>query len=217
MKNRKTFGILVTHIQRNLFLYVISLLFLCIGIVLGVYTVKYMGEVEKDSLISYFLNFTQNIDLSSVDKKHIFLQAIKNNIPIIIGIWFLGLSMLGIPIILFIDLIKGFTIGFTTSFVINGLGTKGILINILTIFPQNVIYIPCIIIASATAMEFSLMLLKYNGFKNINKNNNLIKVLPYSTIFLFIFGFMILGFLLESYITPSMLKLIVSSTGCAFG
>ncbi|MCS4476833.1 hypothetical protein JQ032_18355 [Clostridium botulinum] len=33
--------------------------------------------------------------------------------------------MIGIPVILIIDVIKGFTIGFTTSFIVNGLGMKG--------------------------------------------------------------------------------------------
>lgn len=216
MKNIKTFAKLYEHIHRNLFLYVISLLFLCIGIVLGIYTVKYMGEIEKNTLVSYFLEFTKGIDLTKIDKKHIFLQAVKNNVPIIICIWFLGLSMLGIPIILIVDLIKGFTIGFTTSFVINGLGTKGVLVNILAIFPQNIIYIPCIVIASVTAMEFSLMLLKYNEFK-ILKSNSLIRLVPYSTIFLLLLGLMLIGFLLEGYISPNMLKFLVMAPGCAWG
>ncbi len=216
MKNIKTFANLYEHIHRNLFLYVISLLFLCIGIVLGIYTVKYMGEIEKNTLVSYFLEFTKGIDLTKIDKKHIFLQAVKNNVPIIICIWFLGLSMLGIPIILIVDLIKGFTIGFTTSFVINGLGTKGVLVNILAIFPQNIIYIPCIVIASVTAMEFSLMLLKYNEFKTL-KSNSLIRLVPYSTIFLLLLGLMLIGFLLEGYISPNMLKFVVMAPGCAWG
>lgn len=216
MKNIKTFANLYEHIHRNLFLYVISLLFLCIGIVLGIYTVKYMGEIEKNTLVSYFLEFTKGIDLTKIDKKHIFLQAVKNNVPIIICIWFLGLSMLGIPIILIVDLIKGFTIGFTTSFVINGLGTKGVLVNILAIFPQNIIYIPCIVIASVTAMEFSLMLLKHNEFKTL-KSNSLIRLVPYSTIFLLLLGLMLIGFLLEGYISPNMLNFLVMAPGCAWG
>ncbi|MCY6354090.1 stage II sporulation protein M [Clostridium sp. ZS2-4] len=216
MKNIKTIANLYEHIHRNLLLYIISLLFLCIGIVLGIYTVKYMGEVEKNSLVSCFLEFTKDIDLSKIDKKHIFLQAVRNNVPIIICIWFLGLSMLGIPIILILDLIKGFTIGFTTSFVINGLGTKGVLVNILAIFPQNIIYIPCIVIASVTAMEFSLILLKHNEFKTL-KGNSLVRIVPYSTIFLLLLGLMLIGFFLEGYISPNMLKLLVMGAGCAWG
>ncbi|MCY6483771.1 stage II sporulation protein M [Clostridium aestuarii] len=208
MKNNKGFKNIIEHMQKNLILYSITLLFLCIGIVLGMYTVKYMNENQRSRLMDYFINFLTNIDLNKINNKHIFIEAFKNNIAIILAIWFLGLTMLGIPIILIIDLIKGFTLGFTASFVINVLGSKGLLINLIAIFPQNIIYIPCIIIASAIAMEFSVILLKHNVSLSV-KNNNFIQIASYSTMFLLIAGFMIIGFLLEGYIIPNVMKLIV--------
>jgi stage II sporulation protein M len=65
-------------------------------------------------------------------------------------------------------------------------------------------------------MEFSLMLLKYNEFK-ILKSNSLIRLVPYSTIFLLLLGLMLIGFLLEGYISPNMLKFLVMAPGCAWG
>ncbi|WMJ81874.1 stage II sporulation protein M [Clostridium sp. MB40-C1] len=216
MQNPKPFSGIFQYMQKNLFLYIISLLFLCIGIVLGIYAVKYMGESEKHNLIDYILQYTNNINSVQVSKKQVFLQALKNNIPFLIIIWFLGLSMIGIPIILILDGIKGFTMGFTASFMINCLGSKGILVNLLTVFPQNIIYIPCIVIISVAAMEFSLNLLKNNSLNNLKPSNNLMKIMPYSTVFLIILCFMTIGFILEGYLTSSILKLIVMETGCVF-
>lgn len=215
MQNNKRTDLILKYMQKNIFLYIISLLFLCIGIVLGIYAIKYMGDAEKRNLVDYMLQYTNNSTFENLSKKEIFLQAFKNNVPFLIIIWFLGISLLGAPIILILNGIKGFTIGFTTSFMINCLGSKGILVNLLTVFPQNIIYIPCILIASVTAIEFSIDLLKNNYTNAARKNSNMVKLLHYSIIFLIILGVMTIGFLLEGYVTSGILKMIVEKTGSA--
>ncbi|KEH98181.1 stage II sporulation protein M, partial [Clostridium botulinum] len=127
--------------------------------------------------------------------------------------WFLGLTMLGTPIIFITDLIKGFTIGFTSSLVINGLGAKGILLNLLILFPQNIIYIPAIIILSVIASEFSLRILKNGSHMIMDKSNNWVQIVTYSTTFLLVSAFMFVGFVIEGYISPNMVKIIVSNIG----
>lgn len=211
MKDNKTSYKLINHITQNLILYLITVLFLCIGIVMGIYSVKYMGSVEKSNLITYFRNICETINGVQVNRRYIFIEAIKNNMTIILAIWFLGLTILGAPIILIIDLFKGFTIGFTSSLFINGLGSKGILIDLLIVFPQNIVYIPCIIILSVLAIEFSLMLLRNISPKSINKGGNLTQIAAYSTLFVFITVFMFVGFIIEGYISPNILKFIAYS------
>jgi stage II sporulation protein M len=197
------------HIQQNFWLYIISLLCIFTGIVLGIYTVKYMSITEKGDLITYFTTFTQNMNLGDFKYKTIFSDVIKNNLSLVLGIWFLGLTMIGIPIILIIDVIKGFTIGFSISFVINGLGTKGIAVALLGVLPQNLIYIPALLISSVIAMEFSLNIIR----DRINKqriNSIWIRITSYSVVFMLILVFMCTGFLFETYITPSLVKFILA-------
>lgn len=214
MKHKMMFGNLKDHIHKNLMLYMFTLLFLCIGIVIGMYTVKYMDKTDKNNLIEFLIGVTKKINSKSIDNKYIFLQAVKNNMIFILAIWFLGLTMLGTPIIFLTDLIKGFTIGFSSSLVINGLGPKGILLNLLIIFPQNIIYIPIIVVLSVIACEFSLKMLKNTSHSLMNKGNNFKQVAQYCTLFLFITSFMLIGFILEGYLSPSMIKIIASSIGC---
>ncbi|WP_372440078.1 stage II sporulation protein M [Clostridium tetanomorphum] len=196
------------HLQENFWLYIISLLCIFTGIVLGIYSVKYMGEVYKNDLLSYITSFTEYIGNRDIDYKTVLLGTIKNNMPFIILIWFLGMTMIGIPIILIIDLIKGYTLGFTVSIMINSVGTKGLLISLLTVIPQNVIYIPCIILSSVLAMEFSLNFLRERIGKRTN-NGLWIRVFSYSLSFLFIVLIMFLGFIFEAYGTPNILKIII--------
>lgn len=196
------------HLQQNFWLYVISLFCVFTGIVLGIYAVKYMNNVENSDLLSYFANFNQNISNGDFKYSMIISDIIKNNISIILAVWFLGLTMVGIPIILIIDVIKGFTLGFTISFIVKGLGTKGIGVILIGILPQNIIYIPCIIIASVVAMEFSISILR----EKMNKqwvNSIWMKITSYSFIFILIAVLMGVGFLLEAYATPNLIKIII--------
>lgn len=197
------------HLQDNFWLYIISILCIFTGVVLGIYAVKYMGSFENENLISYLNSFTQNISQGNFKYKIMFTDILKNNFPIIIAIWFLGLTMIGIPIILIIDLIKGFTIGFTISFIIKAFGSKGIGIVLLGILPQNIIYIPCVIICSVIAMEFSLNIIK----ERLNKqwtNSILMRIASYSLGFIAIFSVQCIGFVMEAFIIPNLVKLIMA-------
>lgn len=196
------------HIQNNFWLYIISILCIFTGIVLGVYKVKYLGDTYKSDILNYINSFTDYIANRNVDYKNVLMVTIKNNIPFITLIWFLGMTMIGIPIILIIDLIKGYVLGFTISIMINSIGTKGLWVAFLAIIPQNIVYIPCIILASVFAMEFSLNFLSERMGKRFTKGLWL-RILSYSLSFLFIVIIMSVGFIFEAYGTPNLLKLIV--------
>lgn len=208
MLNGKVTELINKHVQDNFWLYVISLLCVCTGIVLGVYSVRYMGGFEKSDLLSYLNSFKNSIDNSSINYKSIFMETLKINVPMLVAIWFLGLTMIGIPVILIIDVLKGFTIGFASSFIIGEMGMKGIWFDLLGIFPQNIIYIPCIIFSSVFAMEFSLTMFRDRS-NNQWKSHILLKLTSYSITFVFVIGIMCIGFILEVYLTPNMVKLIV--------
>ncbi|MBU3110686.1 stage II sporulation protein M [Clostridium lacusfryxellense] len=200
------------HIQENFWLYIISILCVFTGIILGIYSVKYMGTIERNDLVDYMMNFVDPSNTSGISYKLIFWQSIKNNLPIIIFLWFLGLTIVGIPIIIIIDLLKGFTIGFTFSFMISGLGKNGIGIAMLGVLPQNLIYIPCIIFASVVSMEFSIMLLKSKFNKQWTSSISS-RIIYYSVIFIVLIVFLFIGIVIESYIAPYFVKNLINNMG----
>ncbi|MFD3157377.1 stage II sporulation protein M [Haloimpatiens sp. FM7330] len=201
-------GNLNNHVKQNMWLYLSSIICIFIGMILGVYYVKYMASSDKGNISTYLVSFVNNLENFNIDSKDIFLLAMKNNIPLLIVIWFLGLTIIGLPIILGTNILKGFTLGFSISSLISSLGGKGIWISILGIIPQNIIYIPCIVFVSVVAMEFSLTIIK----NRINKQwttNILQRVASYSFIFLIVFILLFLGYFIEGYLTPNVVKLIV--------
>ncbi|WP_138204506.1 stage II sporulation protein M [Haloimpatiens lingqiaonensis] len=196
------------HIKENTWLYVGSIVCILIGMFLGVYCVKYMGQAEKNTLYEYLNKFVENISLTSAEPKEIFIQAIKNILPMILGIWFLGLTVIGIPIILIIDMVKGFTLGFSISSLINALGMKGIWMSIFGLIPQNIIYIPCIVFISVLAMEFSLSMVK-NRLNKQWTTNVISKIASYSVIVMICTLICFIGFFIEGYIVPHIIKMIL--------
>lgn len=196
------------HIKDNTSLYLLSIACIFVGMFLGVYCVKYMGQAEKNTLYEYLNKFVENMSSTSAEPKVIFIESIKNMLPMILGIWFLGLTVIGIPIILIIDIIKGFTLGFSISSLINALGVKGIWVSVLGLIPQNIIYIPCIVFISVLAMQFSLSMVK-NRLNKQWTTNVIGKIASYSLIILICTLICFIGFFIEGYIVPIIIKIVV--------
>lgn len=212
---KRRFGIrlsLMQHIKDNYHLYIFTIASLTIGMLIGIYVVKYMDNLKKTDLAGYLKSFTQTLNVNSIDYQAIFMEAVKNNIPLIILIAILGVTFIGVPIILFIDVIKGFTIGFTISFMINSMGYKGIGVVLAGIVPQNIIYIPCFVLSSVIALSISLDILKRKINKRINLNKNY-SVGSYILSNVFIILLMFIGFTIEAFLTPNLIKLIVINNG----
>ena len=192
-------------------MYLLTILFIATGMILGLYCVKYMGDVDKSTLINYITAFGSSSTLDGLSNKEILMGTLKNNIPIIIGFWFLGLTVVGLPIIILINIYKGFSLGFTFSFFIYGLKEKGLLLSLLGDLPQNLIYIPCLIFLSVLSIEFSIGIVKEKFTKKYSPNTGSVK--NYTMMFLIVTGVMFIGFLFESFITPILINFALKGLG----
>lgn len=203
MELNRYFNLLLKHINDNLWLYILSGLCICTGVVIGAYSVKYMDEGSKSDLLNYINVFNASKTTDTVPLKDIYISSIKNNITIIASIWFLGLTMIGLPITLIFEVIKGFTLGFTFSFFVSVVGSKGLAIALIGVLPQNFIYIPLTILASIFSMQFSISILKdsFSVRKSVFS-----KISRYTFKFLIIILVMNIGFFLESVVSPFFLK-----------
>ena len=98
--------------KENKFLYFMVFIFFCVGIALGTYIVKYMNLNDANDLTSYFSTFTASIAKDSVNSGALLMSVLKKNLILIAIIVILSFTVFGSPVILLVDLIKGFTLGY---------------------------------------------------------------------------------------------------------
>lgn len=191
------------NLNDNYFLYIIAILFICVGVILGIYTVKNLTSLENETIINYLNVILKGIINERPSYSSMFVEALKNNTIFLIGYWILGFTVVGSLIVLLLNVIKGFIIGFTFSFVVANISGKGIFLAMLGIVPQNLIYICCMIMASVMALRYSLDILKFK--KNTLKTNVINYSLNYIAIFILIF----IGASFETLVTPFIFKIIM--------
>lgn len=200
------------HFNDNLGYYLLTILFLATGMIVGLYCVKYMQDVDKNSLINYITAVSTSPNGEIMATTNIFVNTLKNNLPIIIGLWILGLTFIGAPVVLLINLYKGFSLGFTFSFFIYALKQRGILLALLGVLPQNLIYVPCIIFLSVIAMKGSISAIK-EKFSKKYVAGSYTNVRNYTLIYGITTAIMAAGFLIETFLTPIFINMVLKGIG----
>lgn len=170
---------------------------------------KALTQTENEELILYLQNFFRIVDSKVINNFSILKQSLLNNFQTGIIIWILGITVIGIPIILLLIAIRGFIIGFTVGIFVKQMGLKGVLFSLVSVLPQNILIVPATIFVGVLGISFSLMLVK-SRTRNNRKYNVLNQFLLYSTVIAIIHIVIAAGCLIEAYITPFFIKLLSS-------
>ena len=80
----------------------------------------------------------------------------------------LGISVIGVPLILFLLFAKGYILGFTIGFILQQLAGKGFLFTVTSVFPHYVLIIPALMIAGVANIDLAGALLK-SRFGRVNR------------------------------------------------
>lgn len=97
-----------------------------------------LNENDKLLVTNHLVNFFKNID--KINYFNEFKGSIIINYCFIMLIWFLGFSVIGIPLMLFFYFIKSFIIGFSIGSILINYKLKGILMSLFYILPHTLIY-----------------------------------------------------------------------------
>ena len=195
----------VTFKQRKLYLFFIGIIIL--SFLFGLLFLAFLGPVSKDLVKTSLDQFFISINTNDLNYLSGFLNSIKSTVGVNLLIWTLGISIIGIPFIIFINLFKSFTLGFTLSSIIYFYGFKGAIIAIIYLLPSLIIFLICLL-TSLMALSFSRHLFnmifrkKEIVFRNISRRY--MKLLGISTVALMICS------LIEIYVIPVILKTMIS-------
>lgn len=158
-------------------------------------------KIVTDSIYTYFRTFKQE----EYKAFSIFLGSVGSNLFFTSGIWLLGISMIGIPIVLLLYMAKTFLFGFTIFGIMQTYGLKGVLMALIYMFPFKLLFILGIVILTFHSLYFAFRLCS-NLFRK--KSYHLQQyMVRYSKLLGVLFIIAIMDSLWEAYVLPNLLFL----------
>lgn len=189
--------------SKNFIIYMLVLLFLLSGFLLGVYLFTYLdSEIVtylKNDFIEY-MNTIQNGDFNLIHTLKV--TSLTIIIPIVIFVLF-STSILFSPISLVTLSLKGFTLGFTITFILTNFSLKGVLLVILTIIFPNILMIILYILLCVKSISRGISRTRFKGRFSTNDNSISLKF-----IILFILVSVLINLLFQCLVLPFIIKLI---------
>lgn len=188
-----------------LVLAIIGIFFLT-GLIFGSIGVQVIDQEQAKDLVNGLNDFLNKVDKTSINYWTLALTTIGKNLLILLAIYVLGLTIIGVPITLIIIFTRGFRLGFTIGFLIKTKAAKGILLALASIIPHNLIYLPAYIIAAQVSVVFSLSLIRgRSNYHTLSLSGQFIK---YTLFMLFLALLITTGGFVESYVTPTLVKTV---------
>ena len=188
------------------FLIVLSVIALIFGSVLPIFLSVDDKKLVSDYLISFVDGVKNNLD-------YVFLlkNSLINNCGFMFLIWLLGISIIGVPIVLFLFFSKCFILGFSITSIILNYGFEGVLISLCYVFPHHIINILTLILITNYSLIFSLKLI----FLIIKKHDFNISIAfnKYFKIFMLGLFLMVMCSLYETFVNPIVLQFVFNLLG----
>lgn len=193
--------------QKKVYLFLFVLIF--IGMLAGGLFWFVISNEDKLLVSSDLTNFFNLIkDGTNINYTASLFNSIITNLLYIILIWLLGISIIGLPIILVMLAFKSFIVGFSISSIIAIYGFKGILGALVYVFPHQIVFLLLLILLGFYAMSFCIKLFKYLFLKQIinfkNTMRKYLKILIISCITAVIIS------LFETFISTFFIKLFTT-------
>lgn len=186
------------------FLLIIAL----IGLICGSFFITLLNKTDQELVKTYIETFINNINTNKLNYLDAFKNTLVTNSIYTIVIWLLGISIIGIPIIILMYFTKLFIISFSVSAFILKYQLKGVLLVLTYVFPHHIINFLIYTLLMIYATKFSYILInsiikkKTIHFKNIM--NNYLIILGICIVVL------ILTSLYETFAVPYILKQVIS-------
>ncbi|WP_429699414.1 stage II sporulation protein M [Alteribacter keqinensis] len=199
---------ILIHIEENRSIYVFSIVLLMMGVIFGAVIVNSLTTGQKNDLFTYLSQFFGQVEKGELaSSEEAFTQTFAHYSKYLGLMWFLGLSVIGLPIILILLFLKGLVIGFTVGFLVSQMGFDGFILAFAAIFPQNLILVPVFIITATVSISFSLKICRQiirKGYEPIFQHFT-----AYSLFLLFTGAVVTLMSVYEAYVSPVLLKSVV--------
>lgn len=177
----------------------------CLGVLYGALSGE-AGEIGATVINEYYFSRYAGAEIS---EPALFWYVFRERLSVVFFLWMLGMTVVGGAATLFCTGWFGFSVGMILASAVKHLGIRGILFCVGAVLPHYFLYIPLMFLflrrvhAMSVGRELSL------GMKSGIWKSKKQVLLNYAAMLLFtIFG-IFLSCLLESYLNPQIVRLIV--------
>lgn len=203
----------IKHITEHSSLYVFIIVLFLMGVIFGAVLVNSLSFTQKEDLFYYLSQFFGQVSQGKITSDHdMFLQSLSHNVKYIGFIWILGISVIGLPVILILLFLKGMVVGFTVGFLVNQMGWNGFVLSFVSILPQNIFIVPIFIIIAALSVSLSVKMIRRVFLKQVRE-----PLKPIISRYVFSLAvsivFLSAAAAIEAYVSPSLMKSVVSFLG----
>ena len=207
-KSNKIGHIIISHIINHFKEYISALLTFIIGIIIGVIVINNSNDEQINQITNYINNFISDLkEYGNINTNSLIISTFLNNLYLILAMWFVGSTVIGIPIVYAFIAYKGFCLSYTISSSIITLGTwKGAVFSLASMLPQNLIYIPCLLALAVSGIRLYKSIMKDKRRENIK-----VEIIRHTIFSGFIGIFMLIGSLAEAYISTNLINIFVNS------
>lgn len=180
---------------------------LVIGIVAGSLFMVVLNSADIALIKEHLETFITNIESNKLNYTESFIHSLGTNLVYVIGIWLLGISVIGIPIIIFLYFAKAFTLGFSISSIIYEYKLKGCLFAFFYVFPHHILSILLYTFLMLYSLSLSirvsktLIAKKTLDFKIIMRRYSVVLIIS-------LIGAVIVS-LLEAFVMPNLVRFII--------
>lgn len=198
--------IILNYVTENFNKYLLVIVIFLIGIFTGVIVINNSSEETAFRTADYVTGFIQTLkDTEKINFSELLLSSVKRNFGLTVILWFAGTTVIGIPVVFIILFMRGLSLGYTISAFTSILGTsKGIMFLILSLFFQNVMFIPAILTIGVSSIKLYKSILKDRRKENIK-----VEIIRHSILSLIMFGVLILASFIENNISFVMLQKMI--------
>ncbi|WP_180320856.1 stage II sporulation protein M [Alkalihalobacterium bogoriense] len=210
--NRNRIGQAISyHIEENRSIYLFTIVLFLVGIVFGAIIVNSLSLTQKNDLYMYLNQFFGQVEEGQIAQASTMFTHTFSHYAKYFGLmWILGLSIIGLPVILILLFLKGVVVGFTVGFLVNQMGMSGFLLAFVSVMPQNFILVPAFIIVSVASVSFCLKMIR-NQFVKRSNMPIFPQFLRYSMLILCVGGLLAVASAIEAYVSPVVMRVVISS------
>ena len=184
--------------------FIIIFVICIVAFIIGVLLPSILNEENRKIIQTSLNSFFDTIKNNQLKTNELLFKTLTSNIIIDLILWLLGISIIGIPIVIILLGYKSLSLGFTISSIISTYKLNGVIKALIYIVP-NIINLFIFFVISYYSISFTLMLFNYLfRKKEYNKRiivNRYLKLLVISIIIL------IFSSVIETYVVPKLFSL----------